>query len=189
MKRISDKIVNMELIKTGGVVLLLLAAVFTDIKSGKIYNKMTFPGMAFGVAINSLHGGFEGLKWSAAGWAVAFGFFFLPYIMGGLKAGDIKLLCAVGSLKGPYTAFLSCLATAVAGGLVAACILIKRRSLAQDAEKMGQEFANFIFFKIPMRLDSGQPSKFPYGVAIAAGTFIVLICEIVFSLPVSLRFQ
>ena len=178
---------GVEILKTGGVVLLLFAAVYTDIKKGKIYNKMTFPGMAFGLAINSIHAGPEGAKWSLAGWAVAFGFFFLPYIMGGLKAGDIKLLCAIGSMKGPAFAFFSCLATAVAGGLVASVILMKRRALVSEAGKMGQEFVNFVFFKVPMRLDEGKSSAFPYGAAIAAGTFAVLISELFFTLPARLH--
>lgn len=164
----------MDAAKNIWVILLLLVTLYTDVKSGKIYNMMTFPSMVFGIFVSMLGGGADGLKWSLLGWLMPFVIFFLPYMLGGLKAGDIKLLCAVGCIKGPYFAFYSSMATALTGGLVAALFLLKRKALVHEATTMGQRLLQFALYKIPMRLDDAQPSKFPYGVAIAAGTLAVL---------------
>lgn len=164
----------MEAFKNSWIVILLLVTLYTDMKKGKIYNLVTFPSMVFGIFINMAADGADGFKWSLAGWLVPFFIFLFPYFLGGLKAGDIKLLCAVGCMKGPYFAFYASMATAVTGGIVAALLLLKRKALMQETKTMGQKLLHFALYKIPMRLDEAYPSRFPYGVAIAAGTLLVL---------------
>lgn len=173
----------MDEAKNTWVIVLLAIALYTDVKRGKIYNIATFPSMAFGMLVNGWCCGFDGIKWSVLGWGVSLGIFFFPYILGGLKAGDVKLLCAVGAIKGPVFAFFACMATAVTGGIIAALLLLKRRALMREAKNMGEKVFHFVLYKIPLRLDDAKSSKFPYGVAITLGTLLVLLAEMLCFLP------
>ncbi len=176
----------MDEAKNTWVVILLAITLYTDVKGGKIYNIATFPSMVFGILVNGCCCGFDGIKWSVFGWGVSFGIFFFPYILGGLKAGDVKLLCAVGAIKGPTFAFYACMATAVCGGIIAALLLLKRRALMREAKNMGGKVFHFVLYKIPLRLDDAKSAKFPYGVAITLGTLLVLLAETLCFLPLRL---
>jgi prepilin peptidase CpaA len=88
-----------------GIINALLIAVLvicfvTDWQRGKILNVVTFPAMLAGLALNGAFGGLTGLGWALLGWAVGMGIQWVPFMLGFAKAGDVKLLAAVGALKG-----------------------------------------------------------------------------------------
>lgn len=93
------------------VVGLLAVAVYTDIRTQKIPNVLTFGGMALALVVHPLlallqHGAdamFPAFLTSVLGILVAFVPGFLFWNLGGaLKAGDAKLLMAVGAILGPF---------------------------------------------------------------------------------------
>jgi len=47
------------------------------------------------------------------------GLFIILYLMGGMGAGDVKLIGAVGSMLGPYMVLTAVLCTALIGGICA----------------------------------------------------------------------
>jgi len=53
------------------LVLVVLLSLYTDYRSGKIYNKITLPALCAGVVLNILHHGSSGLLLSATGVGVA----------------------------------------------------------------------------------------------------------------------
>ena len=71
----------------------------TDLKCRKIYNKLTLPAAAAGIGLNGALAGIWGLKNSLLGLALGTSFMAL-WLMGTLKAGDVKLYMAVGALAG-----------------------------------------------------------------------------------------
>jgi Flp pilus assembly protein protease CpaA len=98
------------------VVLLVLCAgsIYTDITTQKIRNVLTFPVMATGIAMAPLYAAqpYDGVLGLLAAFAVAVpGWKILPAI----KAGDVKMLMAAGSLMDPERAILAVLWTYVLG--------------------------------------------------------------------------
>ncbi len=87
--------------------LTLIAAIITDLKVQKIFNKLTFPVMALGVAWWI----FQAQPWfGLAGLGVGFAMTFPAFALGRtLRAGDAKLMMALGALLGPGLIFRACL--------------------------------------------------------------------------------
>ena len=84
--------------------LALLAAIsyalYTDLKTGLIYNRLTFPAILAGWYLGFVLRGGPGLADAFAGTALGFGLLYLPYALGWQGAGDVKLVMAVGALEG-----------------------------------------------------------------------------------------
>lgn len=72
-------------------------AVVTDLRTGKIYNKLTLPMWALGLAMNaSLSDWTVGLY----GFLAAFALHYPLWVFGVQKGGDAKLLIGIGALMG-----------------------------------------------------------------------------------------
>lgn len=73
---------------------ILFISLYTDLKSGKIYNWVTLPAMAGGLLFNFLisgqSGGYVGLLNSGYGILVALIVFVFPYLIGALGGGDVN---------------------------------------------------------------------------------------------------
>ena len=89
-----------ETIFTVLLVLLLVISVYHDYKTQKIPNKITIPTIAAGVILSTVYFGFAGLWTSLLGFIVGFLIFLLPFILGGMGAGDVKLMAAIGAVMG-----------------------------------------------------------------------------------------
>ncbi len=76
----------------GGIV-----AAVTDIRERKVYNWLTYPLCVGGLVYHAIFSGWGGLAASVAG--LLFGFFIIliPCFMGGVGAGDVKLMAAIGA--------------------------------------------------------------------------------------------
>jgi prepilin peptidase CpaA len=118
-------------LKSAIVVSVGLAACVTDLRSRRIPNVLTFGAAgaalvyAFGVA------GWSGVASSALGWLVGAAVFFIPFALGGLGAGDVKLLAAMGAWVGPANAVWLGLYTGVAGGVMALAVALGTGYLRQ----------------------------------------------------------
>ena len=140
-------------------------AAFWDLRTKRIPNWLTVPAIVLGVAANAVKSGLAGLWAGLLGMLVGAGLFIIPFAMGGMGAGDVKMLAAVGAIAGPEAAFRSFLYGAMAGGLMAAAFLVGRAYL----------------FRGRLRADGGTrgpgvtvglKQRFPYGLAVFAGTVI-----------------
>jgi len=125
----------------------------------------------------SYHGtmrGVDGLLFSLAGLAVGISIFLLPYLMGGMGAGDAKLMGAVGGMIGAKGVFFAFLCTAIVGVVYAlVLILIHRTHFSGFLKKQMTTLWTFILTRkyIPDPIQTGQNRpKLCYGLAIALGT-------------------
>lgn len=76
----------------------LLVAAVTDARSGRIPNVLTFPMMAVGIAFWAATG--PDRWFGLAGCAAAFAIHYVLYALQVEKAGDAKLMMAIGALAG-----------------------------------------------------------------------------------------
>ena len=164
---------NYLLISTVGI------SLYTDIKYRKIFNAVTLPGMLIAFAYHGMTGGTEGILFSLKGLLLGGGLFLLPFIMGGLGAGDVKLLATVGALKGPHFVLQVFLTTALIGGLITGVILAKEGRLLSTLKRMFLSLFYFLFSKTKMSYLNHRhieaEGSFPYGLAIALGTLFSIL--------------
>jgi prepilin peptidase CpaA len=106
---------------------VLIVSVATDIKNRRIPNALLLPALVLAVILHSISGGVEGLITTAGGLTLGLAMLFPLYAMGGMGAGDVKLLGVVGGFLGPWGAVVAGLATFMAGAVLGIAIIIWRR--------------------------------------------------------------
>ena len=147
----------------------LLYAVFTDLRVRKISNKLTYPVMLFGLLANWGLDGWAGLQHASLGWLAGLGIMLIPFMLGAMGAGDVKLMAAIGAVKGPEFVLIATLYACVAGGLLAIYYLIKEKRVANTFR--------YIAFGWIWALKGSAPKggAIPYAPAIAAGVVLALL--------------
>lgn len=161
------------------LLLLLAVCAWTDGREGKIYNKYTFPAMLFGIGIHFSFGGFDGLKYSLLGWAVGMGIQWVPYMLGLAKAGDVKLLAAVGALKG----WAFCTFGFLYGAVAFAVVILPWLARRGDLPEVGRNIAGYAKLAAATASAPDAPApvvtkKFvPWGVGLAIGFAIAFAIE------------
>lgn len=145
--------------------LVIIAAVY-DYRSRRIPNLLTMPAMVAGLALNACLSGGTGLEQSLLGLLLGVGLLLIPFAIGGMGAGDVKLLAAVGALNGPHFVLFTCIYGAIAGGVMAVVLLLlKGRAQAV--------FANVVStLVIPGQSLAKTNLGIPYGIAIGIGALI-----------------
>jgi prepilin peptidase CpaA len=143
----------------------LAVAVATDLLSRTIPNTLVLLMLLCGVTIQATSQSLDQVLWSLSGVAVGFVLLLPFYALGGMGAGDVKLLAAVGSFLGPWSTVMAVLLTLVAGGLLGLGILAWR---TLEALPIAHRFA------LP-RLSATTEINLPYSVAITAGSLVSLI--------------
>ncbi|MBI3284998.1 MAG: prepilin peptidase [Burkholderiales bacterium] len=169
---------------------LLLAAVWTDVRSHRIPNRLVFAGAALGLVFNGVlpEGfGFVSILPGALGfWPAMAGLglgtvLTLPmYMAGAMGAGDVKLVAMVGAFLGPYALLASALLIFIAGGVLAATTALGKGNLNLLLGNVRYMVMSVVFktlmHEIP-KLDAAPVSagKMPYAIAVAAGTISYVV--------------
>src|SRR4051794_21936463 len=99
-------------------VVMVVAAVIDGIKL-KVPNWLTFPMILLGLAFSAAHGGWHGFLGSLEGTLLGLALLLPLYSIGGMGAGDVKLLAGLGAWVGPWLTLQAFVATAVVGGVMA----------------------------------------------------------------------
>jgi prepilin peptidase CpaA len=165
-------------ILNGVAAIALLVAAFTDVRDGKIYNKLTFPCIIIGLLLNTLFSGFSGTWQSIQGVAAALGLSLaLALCMGpALGGGDVKLLAVIGALRGPEFVLWTALYTAIAGGVLVLVPLIRGRILGYTLRNMSWNLYRRCVLHEQVHVAEGsRGGKQPFGVAILAGAVIAFL--------------
>jgi prepilin peptidase CpaA len=173
------------------LVLLLCAAVVTDLRSRRIPNRLVLIGlvMAFSLHAAAQIGGtatLAGPQWWAAPAGCAAGLAVLMplYLMRACGAGDVKLMAMVGAFVGTKTVLAAALCTLLAGGLlsvmfmfghgVAAQVMANLRFLLVDW--MSRARGGHVVALAPLEHTA---ARLPYAVAIAMGTAAALLWPLI----------
>jgi prepilin peptidase CpaA len=161
------------------LILLMAICVYTDIKSKKIYNVVLFPAATIGLASNFLSGGVTGGITGIKGMMLGMALLLVPFILGGMGAGDVKLLGVVGAFKGPGFVWTAFIFTAIVGGVISVIVMVKSGEFpVRFRAAILTLFSAFGVIPQVDLLDSiyeGSVQTFPYAVAIAAGTALAYV--------------
>ncbi len=157
------------------LLILLLTCLYTDLTKRKIYNLVLLPALIIAFIYHLATGGLLQGWWSLKGLMLGMVLLVIPFSMGGIGAGDVKLLGVVGAFKGPEFVFMAFLAGAVAGGIISAIQLIRNKELLATLKKL---LLNLYYYIVGLPrikethtvADAAGKDTIPYGAAIAAGT-------------------
>jgi prepilin peptidase CpaA len=114
------------------LLLVLLVASVTDIRQGRIFNWITYPGLVAGLLFGAFHlseaGRLEfdttGLTESLFGIAGCGGIMLACFLLSDMGGGDVKLLATVGAFLGLQHGLTALLWTIVLGGVSGVAMLI-----------------------------------------------------------------
>src|SRR5262245_61900353 len=122
---------------TGAALIIGVAACITDLHSRRIPNWLTFGAAAAAFAFHFADGGQAGAQQAAMGWVTGL-FLFMPlFLLGGMGAGDVKLLAALGAWLGPDGAFWLAIYGSMAGGVLAVLVALRHNYLWTALKNLG----------------------------------------------------
>ena len=149
------------------------AAVFTDVRTRRIPNWLTgaIVGAAFGLAFG---GGPVTPMRALLGLVVGLVLMLPGHVIGATGAGDVKLMAAVGAVVGPDVIFRAFLYSAVAGGVLAVVVALRRGRLGTTLKATTNLVTQPVHAKRAIEA-SDRANRFAYGPAIAVGTFFSLV--------------
>ena len=112
------------------------------------------------------------------GWLVGIAIFFVPFALGGLGGGDVKLLGAIGAWLGPVNVLWVGLYAGVAGGVLAIFVALTKGYLFRAVGNVGVMLAywrvNGVKPLPEFTLEHGRGPRLAYAVPILAGTMVTL---------------
>jgi prepilin peptidase CpaA len=151
-----------------------LVATIVDIRSRRIPNVLTaaMAGVGLGLAITGLSGVSPAA--SLGGLVVGLVLMLPGHVMGATGAGDVKLMAGVGAILGIQLVVTAFLFTAIAGGVLAVAVALRRRRLSATLAGTGRLIVAPT--EVPRELRAAAPvSRFAYGPAIAIGSVIAAL--------------
>ena len=156
-------------------VTLVVAAVIDGYKL-KVPNWLTFPMVFSAWIASTVFFGWAGLGWSLLGTAVGLGLLLPAYAIGGMGAGDVKLLAGVGAWVGITHTFWAFVVAVVVGGLIALGMVVCRRKWQHHQSQFLMILSEILIVRDPNQLSAmaaGRKSSMlllPYGIPIAIGS-------------------
>jgi prepilin peptidase CpaA len=162
--------------------LVALWAGWLDWRFRRIPNWLTVSGFLLGLGVNGILSGWNGLKGGLEGAGIGLGVFFIPVILRGIGAGDLKLMGALGACLGPWRLVNVFLVSVFIAGIMAVIEIVRRRRVKETVSNMGVLVRAFATFGLGARegmvtLDNPASLRLPFGVATALAMVIVIFAK------------
>jgi len=173
-----------DLVYLAASIAIAVAGAVFDLRSRRIPNLLTLPGILFGLLLHLYLDGWRGFGLSAASGLMAGVIFLFFWLAGGMGAGDVKLITAVGCTVGGLlqVGWLLCL-TAVAGGVMALGLALWRGRLKDTIMNLGALAVHHRFEGLKphphLNVGNARTLRLPYALAIAAGTAMTFCMTVV----------
>jgi prepilin peptidase CpaA len=155
-------------------ILLTVVAGLVDLRTRKIPNWLSVPGIVVGIGVNTMVGGWPGCKASLLGTGLALGLLLPLVLLRALGAGDWKLMGAVGALMGWRMMLVVLLFSIFAAGLMAVIATMRTKRVVATLKNMCVLVQGFVTFGLrpnpEISLDNPALIKLPFGVSVAAAT-------------------
>jgi len=155
----------------------IVGSVF-DVKSRRIPNFVTFPAILLGLSMHLVQGGWSQFFSALAAGTICGVVFLVFYLAGGMGAGDVKLIFAVGCIAGlSHVAYLLVL-TSISGGVMAVGLALVRGRLQQTLMNVALLTSHHTRQGLEphpeLNLSNAHTLRLPYALAIAGGSILTL---------------
>jgi prepilin peptidase CpaA len=154
-------------------VAMSLAAVI-DLRTRRIPNALTGVILVTGIGIAAAELGPIGLGGALVGCLLGFAFMLPGHVFGATGAGDVKLFAAAGALLGPSTTVQAFIYTAIAGGVLALVVAVRRRRLTQTVSSTARLVAHGSAAVSEVESPEAD-NRFAYAPAIAIGVVLATL--------------
>jgi prepilin peptidase CpaA len=161
-------------------VVLIVAAVIDGWKL-KVPNWITYPLIISGWIYSGVYFGWEGLAWSLLGTTVGLLLLLPLYAIGGMGAGDVKLLAGVGAWVWTTTTVYAFCVSAVLGGFIALGMVLWRRDWFHHFFQFWAILHEIAVVRNPNVLAATAAERkstmllLPYGIPIAIGSIAYFV--------------
>ena len=153
-----------------------------DLITRRIPNYLTLGVALSGLAFQLANYGWSGLSNGALGLVLGFSLLFLPYLLGGLGAGDVKALAALGAWLGPALVLYLFVYMTIIGAVIALGMLCWKGKM-RSRIVMGKVAAvNWVLCRFhglrpvpPTAIRQTASESIPYGTALALGMVMLFI--------------
>lgn len=159
-------------------VTLVVAAVIDGWKL-KVPNWLTFPMIVGGWVYCGATLGWAGFGWSMAATVVGLALLLPLYAIGGMGAGDVKLLAGVGAwLADPLTLVYAFCVSALIGGAIAVAMVVYRKAWDKHLGQFRTIANEIMTIRDPNQLSAIAAERkssmllLPYGIPIAIGSIL-----------------
>ena len=155
---------------------ILIWAAWIDGRELRVPNWQTFPMILAGLIFNMYCSGWSGLQFGLWGAAVGLACLLPLYAVGGMGAGDVKLMAGIGAWLGGSVVWNAFLVSTVVGGLMAVCMVAYRGTWWKHYGNFMMILHEFRTVKNPAELSRIAAERkprmmlLPYGIPICIGT-------------------
>jgi prepilin peptidase CpaA len=160
------------------VLVVAFIACVTDVRTRRIPNALTFGAAALAILFHLTASGLPGLQTALLGWLVGLVVFLPFFLLGGMGAGDVKLLAALGAWLGPGDAFWLAIYASLAGGVMGLVVALARGYLATALRNL-KNLLVFWWYVGPrpmdsVTLDGGTGPRLAYALPMFVGTMVTV---------------
>jgi prepilin peptidase CpaA len=151
----------------------LFLAVASDVRSHRVPNLLTLPALLGALLLSPWLGATSGTLEAALGAALGFALLVGPYAAGGVGAGDVKALMALGAWIGPAETLGAAAWALIVAGAFGLALLAIRRELTDYARRWGRNLVTTLALRSfeyePPAAGSGAAAGIPFAAALAIG--------------------
>jgi len=167
---------SVQLVYLGTAVAFAGVAAVHDLLTKKIPNWITGPGIFLGVLMHFSLGGLAQAGWSMLAGLVAGSLFLLIYLAGGMGAGDVKLITAIGCLVGIGSIKDVLVGSVFLGSMLALALAAKhgrvRETVRNVIALIAHHTQNGLIPHPKLNVTQQETLRLPYALPIALGCVI-----------------
>lgn len=168
-----------DLIYMESALLCAALAAVTDLRSRRIPNWLTGSGILAGLALHLGLGGVRDSGSALLAGLIAGGIFLLFFLAGGMGAGDVKLMAAIGCLGGLHSVRSLLLLTAILGAVAAIVAALASGRLAETVRNVRMLLAHHSEHGLgtphaELNVRNNTMLRLPYAIPIAGACLLTL---------------
>ena len=158
------------------VSLILVLAAWIDGRELRVPNWITFPMILAGLAYSTCVGGVAGFGAGMLGMCVGLLTLLPLYSVGGMGAGDVKLMAGIGAWLGWQITFAAFCVSTVVGAVMAIVMVLRKGTMKHHYENFLLILSEWMVIKNPAELSRIAAERkprmmlLPYGIPICIGT-------------------
>jgi prepilin peptidase CpaA len=163
------------------VSVVLIWAAYIDGKELRVPNWITFPMVLSGLIYSACVGGWAGLGDGLIGMCVGLATLLPLYAIGGMGAGDVKLMAGIGAWLGAAVTWQAFVYSVVVGAVMAIIMVLWRKSWSKHYGNFLLITSEIMKVKDPRKLNEIATERkphmllLPYGIPICIGSIIYFV--------------